>query len=70
MPGSMRSRKRYIGSLTYLQTESQSEGRKEDGKEKTEVTKVTKPTKKELTEIEQITKELAFIKLELKKFKG
>ena len=59
-------------------------GRKEEGKEKTKVTKVAKPTKKELTEIEKLKQksekledeanvlkeELALIKLELKKMKN
>ena len=45
-------------------------GRKEEGKEKTIVTKVTKPTKKELTEIEKLKEELALIKLEIKKLKS
>ncbi|RZP21347.1 MAG: adenylate/guanylate cyclase domain-containing protein [Burkholderiaceae bacterium] len=45
-------------------------GRKEDGKEKTTVTKVTKPTKKELTEIEKLKEELSLIKLEIKKLKS
>ena len=45
-------------------------GRKEEGKEKTKVTKVAKPTKKELSEIEKLKEELSLIKLEIKKLKN
>ena len=44
-------------------------GRKEDGKEKTIVTKVTKPTKKELSDIEQLKEESKILKEESRKLR-